>query len=301
MPSNYDLTFSEALAKLEALYQRPIPRDYVNWLLDPNGPYPAPAEVQIPDESPWIDRIDMFYSVQQVLQTLQEDAENAKHGGGASFPSFAFPMGDNYGDYYLISLRDHDYGSVLFLFHETADRENDFRNGLITLSDSFAAWLPTLTPVPEDEDSPERCPECHLMGGHFAGCSQAASSSKIIGPYHHGCLSAWLACSVIFSAINVITTPFLFNFAKRSAPGLTHAGVVLICVLSLLNVMFAVALLRWKRWGFYGFLANSIAALVINLSIGLGLGSSTIGLFGVVILAILLNLGGNQRAWRHLK
>jgi hypothetical protein len=94
----------------------------------------------------------MFYATQQILQTLHEDAALVQQGVLPSFPRHAIPIGESYGDYYLLSLRDHDYGSILFLFHETANPKNDFRDGLITLADSFTSWLPTLTPVPDDDE-----------------------------------------------------------------------------------------------------------------------------------------------------
>lgn len=152
MGSNFDLTTSEAAAKIEESFQRPLPEDYAHWLTAPDSAYPAPAEVPIPHESPWIHRIEMFYAAQQILQTLQEDAELVQEGALPSFPAQTIPIGESYGDYYLLSLRDRDYGSVLFLFHETADPENDFRDGFITLAESFSAWLPTLTSVADDDE-----------------------------------------------------------------------------------------------------------------------------------------------------
>lgn len=153
MASNFDLTNSEAVTKLEEWFQRPLPADFAHWLVDPDAVYPAPAEVEIPGESPWIHRIGMFYAAQQILQTLHEDTEMIRQGVPPSFPIGTMPIADSYGtDYYLISLRDQDCGSVLFMDHETADPYNDFQDGLIPLAESFASWLPTLVSVPEDPD-----------------------------------------------------------------------------------------------------------------------------------------------------
>jgi hypothetical protein len=153
MSSNFDLTNNEAVTKLEALFQRSLPADYAQWLVDPDAVYPAPAEVEIPSESPYIHRIGMFYAAQQILQTLHQDAEMIREGVRPSFPIGTMPIADsNETDYYLISLRDEDYGSVLFMDHETADPYDDFKDGLIPLAGSFASWLPTLKLVPEDPD-----------------------------------------------------------------------------------------------------------------------------------------------------
>ena len=152
MASNFELTNAEAVTKLEEWFRRPLPEDYKNWLLDPNAPYPAPAEVSIPDESPWIDRIEMFFAPQQILQTLHEDAELVQQGVHPSFPVGTLPIGGTDSDHYLLSLRDHDYGAVLFMFHETADPYNDFQEGLYTLGTSFGLWLPTLTLLPDEDE-----------------------------------------------------------------------------------------------------------------------------------------------------
>ena len=151
MDENSDLTGHDAVALLEQMFQRQLPSDFVAWLLAPNAPYPAPANVRIPDESPWIARIELFYAAQQILQMMQEEAASTQRCLSPSFPNRMIPIGESYGDYYLLSLREGDYGSVLFMFHETANARNEFR-GLITLSGSFAAWLPTLESLPEDEE-----------------------------------------------------------------------------------------------------------------------------------------------------
>jgi hypothetical protein len=151
MGSNLNLTDREAVAMLEEWFQRSLPADFARWVVDPDAVYPAPAEVPIPAESPWVDRLGAVYAPQQSLQMLHEDAEMVRQGVQSSFPNGTLPFGESYGEnYYLLSMRDEDHGSVLFMDHETVDRYNDFQ-GLITLTDSFTAWLSTLTPVPEDE------------------------------------------------------------------------------------------------------------------------------------------------------
>src|SRR6185295_7601318 len=72
MTSDFDLTNNEAITRLEQLLGRSLPADYASWLVEPNAAYPMPAEVSIPDKSPWIDQIECFYAPQQILQTLHE-------------------------------------------------------------------------------------------------------------------------------------------------------------------------------------------------------------------------------------
>jgi len=60
-------------------------------------------------------------------------------------------------------------------------------------------------------------------------------------------------------------------------------------------------LLNWNKWVFYGILGVSVAAFLINLSIGLNLASSLIGFIGIGILYWVLNMGGENKAWTRLE
>ena len=76
-------------------------------------------------------------------------------------------------------------------------------------------------------------------------------------------------------------------------------GLLYLCAIA--EIVFAIALLRWRRWGFYGFTASVIVALFLNLVMGIGLWNDLPGLASVVVLFILLQLGKENRAWKHLR
>ena len=67
------------------------------------------------------------------------------------------------------------------------------------------------------------------------------------------------------------------------------------------NIVCAIALFRWKKWGFWGFVGSASIICVVNLSIGLGIGSALVGLIGVVILAGVLYIGKERKAWPQLE
>ena len=78
--------------------------------------------------------------------------------------------------------------------------------------------------------------------------------------------------------------------------------MILLAVLAALNVVFAVLLLTWKKIGFWGFILTSLAAVAINLSLGLGIAQSLIGLLGIVILWAVLQIKQNDvSAWKNLE
>ncbi len=68
----------------------------------------------------------------------------------------------------------------------------------------------------------------------------------------------------------------------------------------LLNVIFAVAILKYKKWGFWGYCGVGACAFAINLTT-LGLVTALQGLIGLLILAGLLYGNGKNNTWQRLK
>lgn len=106
---------------------------------------------------------------------------------------------------------------------------------------------------------------------------------------------------LIANAATAVITPFSIAGMRQAGlqPSPVGIGVIVICAIA--NVAFAVALFRWQKWGFYGFIATSAIALITNLSLGLGIGQSLFGLIGIALLYWVLNMGGSNKAWPHLK
>ena len=118
----------------------------------------------------------------------------------------------------------------------------------------------------------------------------------------HGCLTAWLILMIVANAATAVSTPLMYDAIKRTAPNASPATVAVITIAGVANILFAIALFRWKKWGFFGFVASSIVALATHVFIGLGIAQSLFGLVGIVILYWVLNMGeGNSRAWTRLQ
>ena len=149
------MTPSESVLELERHLGLRLPEDFRSWLLDPEAPYPVPSDVNIPDESPWIDEVSMLYAAEQLLSDFLQQKELLE-AGAKDFPSKTLLIGGNeMGDHYLLSLRPNDFGSVYFYFHETASPEEDDDPGIYPLSESFTSWLPTLSRKEPDPDAPD--------------------------------------------------------------------------------------------------------------------------------------------------
>jgi hypothetical protein len=117
----------------------------------------------------------------------------------------------------------------------------------------------------------------------------------------HGCLGAWLVLMIIgstFSALAALVGTDNFREAYPNAPAW---AVTIIFIMSLFNLVCAIALFRWKKWGFWGLCFSAFVAFMIDLSLGFGLMSILSGIFGVAILYGVLHIGRENKGWPQLE
>jgi hypothetical protein len=118
----------------------------------------------------------------------------------------------------------------------------------------------------------------------------------------HGCVTAWLILMIVMNSLSAILYLFAGDMMSRTIPGITTSTLIILAVLGIANVIFSALLFQWNKWGFWGFIITSIAALVINLSIGIGIGRSLFGLVGIAILYAILQIKQNDvTAWENLE
>ena len=87
---------------------------------------------------------------------------------------------------------------------------------------------------------------------------------------------------------------------REAVPGMPGWGMPLLIVLALVNLACAIALFKWKMWGFWGICITSAIALGVNLAAGLGIRSAVTGLLGVLILYGVLQIGKENKGWPQL-
>jgi len=127
--------------------------------------------------------------------------------------------------------------------------------------------------------------------------------SPIIRKERNSFVTIWLilliAGNSLTALLYLIPNKEIADYLHIQLPGLM---MVFMGLFALANVLFAVFLLQWKKFGFYGFCLTSISALILKLILGLGLANSIIGLGGIVILYGILQLKkGNNSAWNELE
>ena len=135
--------------------------------------------------------------------------------------------------------------------------------------------------------------ECTNCGHDFTKVLTVSDNKQ-----RHGCLTAWLIFMSIGNSISALI--YLID------PGMVQVDAsegtfLLLAFLGAFNVMCAIALLQWKRWGFYGFCGTAVISCFINVSLGLGIVSVIFALIAVGALFGMLNIGQERKAWPKLE
>jgi hypothetical protein len=117
----------------------------------------------------------------------------------------------------------------------------------------------------------------------------------------HGCLTAWLVLMIIGNGFTAVGTPLMAGAIQQATPNFPAWVVWPIALLALLNVVFAIALFNWQKWGFFGFLLTSLAAFGLNIYAGIGIPQAVLGLLGIVLLYGVLQIGGHRSGWSQLE
>jgi hypothetical protein len=117
----------------------------------------------------------------------------------------------------------------------------------------------------------------------------------------HGCVTAWLVLIIVLNALFTLAVHLL----RQRFPNLVPPGeswqIPVSLALCLANIVCAVALLNWKRWGFYGICAISATAVGINLYLHASMGQIVGGVIPPLILLIVLQFGDRKTTWSQLE
>jgi hypothetical protein len=117
----------------------------------------------------------------------------------------------------------------------------------------------------------------------------------------HGCLTAWLILMIVANSL-VALVYLLGSTSMRQqlphAPGWVFPVLALLCIV---NLVCAIALFKWKKWGFFGNVGTTIVTFAINVAIGISIVQAVLGLIGLAILYGVLQIGKEKKAWPQLE
>jgi hypothetical protein len=115
----------------------------------------------------------------------------------------------------------------------------------------------------------------------------------------HGCLTTWLWLIIGMNIIGAVAT--LVMPSLEDLPDLPGWYLPVSTAATVFVIIFAVALLKWKAWGFWGLVALEGISVLINIAASGNYWAIPGGLMGVAILVMLLNMGGENKAWNNLE
>lgn len=129
------------------------------------------------------------------------------------------------------------------------------------------------------------------------------NENQNVAKQRHGCVTAWLVLMIIANSLTAIVYLFASDIiTKNLSMDVSNSMIILLGILGIGNIVFSVMLFQWKKLGFFGFIITSIGALIVNLSIGLGIAQSLFGLVGIAILYAVLQIKkDNISAWQNLE
>jgi len=116
----------------------------------------------------------------------------------------------------------------------------------------------------------------------------------------HGCLTVWLIFIIIMNSAAALMS-LERDTIRQYSPSTPDWALLILAVTSIMNVACAVALLKWKKWGFFGFIATSVITFVVNLMTGLNIVHALGGLVGIAVLYGVLQIGKEKKGWTQLE
>jgi hypothetical protein len=106
-----------------------------------------------------------------------------------------------------------------------------------------------------------------------------------------GCLTAWLVLMILGATFAAISNFFLSDTMSGFSSGFKHGDQwVLIAwgVLALVQLVAAVALMLWKKWGFWAVVATAAGSLALQIYLGFPIYLYIYTFVGPLILFLLM-------------
>ncbi|MCP4195852.1 MAG: hypothetical protein GY762_01765 [Proteobacteria bacterium] len=111
-------------------------------------------------------------------------------------------------------------------------------------------------------------------------------------------LTAFLGFMIAFNIIQISTGWTAVDKEQFVHPD--SSRFVVLVIQNVVYVICGIALIKWKRWGFWAICAIGVLALIANLLIVGDIGSFIQYAIEVGILYFLLKTGGAQNVWDQL-
>lgn len=138
----------EELVSFEARHGLKLPEDYRNFLLKVNGGMPSPSLCLWPDGGDFVAVVYGFHHAEEWMRLEQAMTEFDVVASGY------LPVAiSNGGNYFLLSLKEADAGSIHFWDHELEDVDPVMFEELVQVAPSFSHFVNNLVEAPAEDES----------------------------------------------------------------------------------------------------------------------------------------------------
>lgn len=117
----------------------------------------------------------------------------------------------------------------------------------------------------------------------------------------HGCLIAYLIVMILVNAMVSISYSASRVQLQEKFPEMPDWTFPALTLLGFVNIICAVALFKWRKWGFWGFCLSSFITVFVHIRAGLPISQAVSGLVGIGILYGVLQIGKHNKGWPQLK
>jgi hypothetical protein len=116
----------------------------------------------------------------------------------------------------------------------------------------------------------------------------------------HGCLTAYLILAIIVNA----GVGFYYLIRANYLSQINNVPIsffITLAILGVTNIVCAIALFRWRKWGFWGFCVTTVIGLILNIILGLGVFSIVSSMISIGIMFGILQIGQGNKGWPQLE
>ncbi len=105
---------------------------------------------------------------------------------------------------------------------------------------------------------------------------------------HSGCLKPWLVFISLGAFVSIYYLYSAPNFRESVFPSSPSWISVVLSIISVLQVIFCVAIWRWKKWGIFGYITSVVMTTGIGLTVGVDVLPPLLGLSDIVVIGLLV-------------
>ena len=117
----------------------------------------------------------------------------------------------------------------------------------------------------------------------------------------HGCLAVYLVFVMIVGVLGAATYFFAGDFVAKSNPEIPAGLRPLFGIVNVLITVAAFALWKWKKWGFWLFIAIGVLGATFNAYLTRSFITSLMALIGMWIMFGILHIGKERQGWKQLE